>query len=296
MVDRKLGRGLDFFLSRADKVEKREEGAEILELEVVALRPNPFQPRKEFDEEQLKELAESIRANGLIQPIVVRRTTSGHEIVAGERRWRAARLAGLDRIPAIVRDVPDESAAVIALVENVQRADLNAIEKAHAFRRLTEVTGAKPDEVGRKLGLDRSTVSNFIRLLDLSEPVQALVSRGTISTGHARALLGLSVDQQQALAETVVKDRLSVRDVEQRVQILKSARDSTNASGARKPVLSTKGRPVWVSEIEETLAEALGVAVHVRYGKKRSVITLECHGRPEFERVYELLKAADGKA
>jgi ParB family chromosome partitioning protein len=289
MVDRKLGRGLDFFLSRADKAEPRREGNEVVELELGALRPNPFQPRSEFDDAALGELAESIRTNGVIQPIVVRRSASGYEIVAGERRWRAARLAGLPRIPAVVRDVPDEAAAVFALVENVQRADLNPLDKARAFRRLAEATGSRPDEVARKLGLDRSTVANFVRLLDLAEPVQALVSRGTLSMGHARALLGLSPVDQEELANAAVRDRLSVRDIEARAQALKSP------ASPKKPVAtsSKKARPIWLSEIEETLAEALGVPVQVRYGRKRARIVIECTGRTEFERVYEQLKATE---
>ncbi len=287
MVDRKLGRGLDFFLSRGDRTEKRETTTEVVDLEVQALRPNPFQPRKDFEERGLRELADSIRANGLIQPIVVRRTPAGHEIVAGERRWRAAQLAGLDRLPAIVRDVSDDSSAVMALVENVQRADLNPMEKAHGFHRLSEVTGSRPDELAKRMGLDRSTVANFVRLLDLTEPVQALVSRGTLGMGHARALLALTPDQQEALADVVVRDRLSVREVESRVQGLK---DGLSAVAPTAPKASSRARPVWLNEIEDTLGEALGTIVHVRYGRKRSMITLECRGRPEFERVYELLK------
>jgi ParB family chromosome partitioning protein len=293
MVERRLGRGLDFFLSRGEKAEKRDEGKEgtaISELEVSSLKPNPFQPRKEFSDADLKDLAESIRANGVIQPIVVRRTPDGHEIVAGERRWRAARIAGLERIPAVVRDVPDDAAAVLALVENVQRTDLNAIEKAHAFRHLAEVTGARQEELAKRLGLDRSTVANFIRLLELSDGVQALVSRGTLSMGHARAMLGLAEEQQESLADAVIRQRLSVREVEARVQALKApSQKEPEATGAQRS--TGKGRPAWIHEIEDTLAQIFDASVHVRYGRKRSVIAIECRGREEFERVYELLKS-----
>lgn len=294
MVERRLGRGLDFFLSRGDKVDRREGGLEVLEVPIASLRPNPFQPRKDFDEGSLKELADSIRANGVIQPIVVRRTATGHEIVAGERRWRAAQLAGLERIPAIVREVSDDAAAVLALIENVQRTDLNALEKARAFKRLTEVTGETHEQVAGRLGLDRSTIANFVRLLDLAEPVQALVSRGTLSMGHARAMLPLDLEQQEALADVVIRDRLTVRDVEMRVQALKAERSGT-AQPAKATREGAKGRPVWLNEIEETLAEALGTSVQVRYGRKRSIIAIECRGRQEFERVYEALKAIEGQ-
>ena len=291
MVERRLGRGLDFFLSRGDKPEKKDQGSEVQDLELGALKPNPFQPRTDFDDAALAGLADSIRANGVIQPIVVRRTEAGFEIVAGERRWRAAKLAGLERIPVVVREVTDDAAAVLALVENVQRADLNPIEKAGAFRRLSELTGAKQDEIAKRLGLDRSTVANFVRLLDLCEPVQALVSRGTLSMGHARALLGLDAGLQQSLAEVAVRDRLSVREIEARVQGLKSG---GTTSTAKAGTTGKKSRPVWLNEIEDTLAETLGAAVRVRYGRKRSLISIECRGREDFERVYEMLKAIDG--
>jgi len=294
MVERRLGRGLDFFLSRTEKAEKKDApAAEVAELDVSALEANPFQPRTEFDEVALGELAESIRANGVIQPIVVRRAGQTFQIVAGERRWRAAKLAGLARVPVVVRDVPDATAAVLALVENVQRSDLNPIEKARAFRRLAELTGDRLDDIGKQLGLDRSTVSNFVRLLDLSAGVQALVSRGTLSMGHARALLGLSELEQQTLAEVAVRDRLSVREIEARAQGLKTggvAKDDAVRSAGGK-----KGRPAWLHEIEDTLQEVLGTSVQVRYGRKRSTITIDCRGRAEFERVYELLKTVEGE-
>ncbi|MEZ5966558.1 MAG: ParB/RepB/Spo0J family partition protein [Planctomycetota bacterium] len=295
MVERRLGRGLDFFLSRTDKVEKKESDPQ--EVELSALKPSPFQPRTDFDEAALAELAESIRANGVIQPILVRQGESGLEIVAGERRWRAAKLAGLERIPVVVRQVADDAAAVLALVENVQRTDLGPLEKARAFQKLTQLTGAKHDEIAKRLGLDRSTVTNFVRLLDLSEPVQALVSRGTLSMGHARALLGLESTQQQALADRVVRERMSVRDVETKVQELKSVEPvDPNQSKGGPGAAAKKGRPIWLNEIEDTLAEVLGTSVQVRYGRKRSTITIECRGRPEFERIYELLKGLDSDA
>lgn len=293
MVERRLGRGLDFFLSRSDKGGKDggPVGTEVVDVELSALRPSPFQPRQQFHESELKELADSIRSNGLLQPILVRRVGQQLEIVAGERRWRASKLAGLERIPAIVKEISDESAAVFALVENVQRTDLNPLEKAKAFKRLTELTGASQDDLARRMGLDRSTVANFVRLLDLSEPVQSMVSRGTITMGHARALVGLSADQQVLLAEQAIRDRWTVRDIEARAQELKqpgSPKASTSPGGNGK-----KQRPIWLHEIEDTLADTLGTAVNVKYGRKRATITIECVGRAEFERVYELLKSVE---
>lgn len=290
MTERRLGRGLDFFLSRSNAA--KEATPEIHEVDVATLSPNPFQPRREFSEDSLKELAESIRANGILQPILVRRTpTGGHQIVAGERRWRAAKLLGLERVPAVVREISDEHAAVFALVENVQRSDLNPMDKASGFARLLEITKASREDLARRLGVDRSTVANFIRLLDLAPPVQAFVSRGTLSMGHARALLGLAVETQTQLAELAIRDRLSVREVEARAQALKAGGAPVAAAGATKK--KGKARPVWLNEIEDTLAETLGAAVQVRYGRKRSLISIECRGREDFERVYEMLKAID---
>lgn len=294
MVERRLGRGLDFFLSRNDKGKEAPVG-ETQEVDLTALKPNPFQPRTEFGEAELKELADSIRANGVLQPILVRRVGPQLEIVAGERRWRAAKLAGLERIPAVVREIPDDATAVFALVENLQRADLNPMEKARALRRVTEATGASQEELARRLGLDRSTVANFVRLLDLAEPVQGLVSRGTLTMGHARALLGLPADDQQMLAEQAVRERLTVRDIEGRAQELKGQAQAAPAGAQATPPAEKKGRPIWLNEIEDTLAEALGTSVHVRYGRKRSMITIECQGRTEFERVYEMLKTLEPK-
>ncbi len=289
MGERRLGRGLDFFLSRGSAA--KDVTPEIHEVDVAALVANPFQPRREFSEDNLKELADSIRANGVLQPILVRKTPAGAlQIVAGERRWRAAKLLGMERIPAVVREITDEQAAVFALVENVQRADLNPIDKALGFSKLLEMTKASQEELARRIGFDRSTLANFIRLLDLSPPVQAFVSRGTLTMGHARALLGLDADAQLRLAEQAIRDRWSVREIEAKAQHLKGAAAApTPAAGKKK-----KGtRPVWLNEIEDTLADTLGAAVHVRYGRKRATISIECRGREDFERVYEMLKAVE---
>ena len=206
MVERRLGRGLDFFLSgsRGDAAPPPSAGApelgaqaptgsEVQQIEVGRLQAGAGQPRTEFDESELEQLSQSIRASGVLQPILVRPVDGGEkfEIIAGERRWRAAQRVGLERIPALVREVSDDQAAVFALVENVQRTDLNAIEKAQAFKKIQQLTEASQEEVARQVGLNRSSVANFLRLLDLPEPVQDHVSRGTLSMGHARALLGL---------------------------------------------------------------------------------------------------------
>jgi len=247
----------------------------------------------------LEELAASIRTSGVLQPILVRPRPEGKfEIICGERRWRAAQLAGLERVPALVRDLNDDTAAVVALVENVQRTDLNAIEKARAFKRIQQLTKSNQADIAKRVGLQRSTVTNMLRLLELPKSVQEQVSRGTITMGHARALLGLAGEEEQvAVAEEIVRKRLSVRQVEEFIQSLNSATEPPSAAAvAEKAKKVPKGRPVWLNEIEDHLVEALHTPVSVKYGRKRSKITIECQGREEFERVYELLKGlADGQ-
>lgn len=288
MIEKRLGRGLDFLLSEAPAASRG--GDEVSQIEIASLVPSPYQPRVEFAEEELESLADSIRVSGILQPILVRRVGSEHQIIAGERRWRAAKLAGLERIPALVRDVTDQAAAVYGLVENLQRADLNAIEKAQAFARIQALTEGTQEEVGRQVGLDRSTVANFQRLLELPEEVQQHVSRGTLSMGHARALLGLaSAEEQTRLAEEILRRRLSVRQVEAVVQGLQASAGGTKAP-TKQPGASKK--EPWLTEIEETLGESLNAPVQIRYTARRSSITIECLGREDFERVYELLKEA----
>jgi ParB family chromosome partitioning protein len=293
VVDKRLGRGLDFLLSDKDRPAAAGEPG-VTQIEVNQLAPSPYQPRREFSEEELGELAESIRSSGVLQPILVRRVGEQFEIIAGERRWRAAKRVGLERIPALVRDVNDQLAAVFGLVENLQRADLNAIEKAKAFARIQMLTGGTQGDVARQVGLNRSTVANFQRLLELPEEVQQHVSRGTLTMGHARALLSLADPSEQLqVAEDVIRRGLSVRQVEALVQDLADGKGTAPAPSGSSGSTKSGGehrREPWLIEIEDTLAETLGTKVDVRYSAKRSRITIECLGREEFERVYDLLR------
>ena len=292
MVEKRLGRGLDFLLSEGQGQEPQAGRDEVTQVELSSLVPSPYQPRKEFADDELKELSDSIRASGVLQPILVRRVGEKHELIAGERRWRAATMAGLERIPALVREVTDEMAAVFGLVENLQRADLNAIEKAKAFSRIQALTKGTQEDVARQVGLSRAAVANFQRLLDLPEEIQAHVSRGTLSMGHARALLALRDPQEQLqLADEILRQRLSVRKVEALVQDLGQPQDDDKKGPKKKR--GPKKREPWVQEIEETLADAVGTTVAVNYTDRRSRITIECLGRDEFERVYDLLKAIE---
>lgn len=252
-MERRLGKGLGSLLGGA--VE--EHGS--AELELARIDPNPFQPRRSMDPAGLEELRDSISAHGILQPIVVRKMGDRYQIVSGERRWRAARLAGLDRIPAIQRHVVSDSEMLeLALVENVQRRDLDPIERARGFKQLMEALGITQEAVAVKVGLKRATVANHLRLLDLPEKVQVAVGKGLMSMGHARALLGLSDPARiEAVMEQAVRRDLSVRDVERLV------RDEVQAP---KPEVdeSTLATPPWLAQAERRLGDALGTKVQLQ--------------------------------
>jgi len=210
-----LGKGLDALLPKSKPVPSA-----LIELALDQIRRNPYQPRVHFESDKLQELAASIRENGVLQPVIVRRVDDGYELIAGERRWRAAQLAGLARIPAIVQEVSDEKLLERALVENIQRDDLNAIEEATAYQLLIDQFKLTQEEVAQRVGKSRTAVTNTLRLLRLPPPVQQGLLAGEVSMGHARALLPLPKTQQLALSRDIVKRGLSVRQVEQMVQRL----------------------------------------------------------------------------
>ncbi len=250
-----LGRGLDALLGAGP--ESREE-ERLAQLPVARLRPGKYQPRTRMDEASLAELADSIRARGVIQPVVVRAIGEGHyEILAGERRWRAAGIAGLERIPAIVRDVPDEAALGIGLIENIQREDLNPIEEAMGLKRLIDEFHLTHEEAARAVGRSRAGVTNLLRLLELSPAVQSLVQEGRIDMGHARALLALSKARQVELAHQIAEKGLSVREAERLAQ--ESAAAPRTARGRASPGLDADSR-----RLQEELCEILGATVHLR--------------------------------
>jgi ParB family chromosome partitioning protein len=224
-------------------------------MEINTIRPNPYQPRTEFDSKEIESLAESLKKDGLLQPVVVRPAGAGfYQLVAGERRWRAAKLAGLPRVPVIIREVEDKRMLELALVENIQRRDLNPMEKARAFRQLMSLNGWTQEQLADSLGMGRPTVANFVRLLDLPPEVQEAVSRGTISMGHARALLALANRAtMMQLLKRILTDDLSVRAVEQMVT-------TKTAAGSSKT--SKKVEP-WIAQFEQKLMDKLGVRVQI---------------------------------
>src|SRR5919206_1164613 len=208
MTRRVLGRGLSALLS--DTAATASE--ELLEVDIDLIEPSSAQPRTHFDEAKLEELAQSIRSNGIVQPILVRKRGARYQLIAGERRWRAAQRAGLQRVPAVVREIPDNKLLELALIENIQRQELNAIEEAHAYKRLIETLGLTQEVVAQRVGRDRSFITNYLRLLRLPEDIQRLVEEEKISMGHARALLGVDdADKQREVASSIVEHNLSVR-------------------------------------------------------------------------------------
>jgi len=252
-----LGRGLDALLGGEDNAAPPQ--GDLRMMSVAHLAPGKYQPRTQMDSESLQELADSIRAQGLMQPILVREVASGYEIIAGERRWRAAQLAGLTEIPVLVREVADDAVAAMALIENIQREDLNAIDEAHGLQRLIQEFGMTHDAVAQAVGKSRTAVSNLLRLLNLSRPVQDMLTAGLIEMGHARALLPLHANAQRELAHEIETRGLSVREVERRVARL---RDNTSAQPA-KPAVSRD-----ILRLEEALSDALGMTAHVQTSSK----------------------------
>ncbi len=261
-----LGRGLDALLAQEEKATETEKP---FELPVTSIKPGSYQPRTFISDEAIKSLASSIKSQGLIQPILVRSVGSKkYEIIAGERRWRAAQIAGLESVPVIVRDVPDQSAMSMALIENIQREDLNPLEEAAGVNRLVKEFGLTHELIAKSLGKSRSAISNLLRLLLLDKEVQKLLKDGSIDMGHARALLSLEKSSQLEIARRVVSLRLSVRETEQLV----NSGVETKLKSGKLPV--TKSRDI--KRLEEEIGSVLGATVEIQH-KKSGVGKLIIH-------------------
>ncbi len=249
---------------------------------IDSIQPNPYQPRRVFDGEALDELMSSIRQHGILQPLLVRERGEGFELIAGERRLRASRRLGLTTVPVVLRESPDDQLLELALIENVQREDLNPIEKARAFRKLMLLGDLTHEQLAQRVGRRRSSVSNFLRLLNLPEAIQRHVSAGRLSMGHARALLSLPAEREQKeLAGRAISENLSVRQLEAAVRAQHKAR--------RKP--APQGRSPWLRDLEDSLQRRLGTKVRIAQKKNQSgQITIEFYGEDDFERLLELLQ------
>ena len=291
-----LGKGLSSLIP----ADVETDGSTFREIDIDAVVPNRYQPRDHFDEETLSSLAASIAEVGVIQPIVVRSTDEGYELIAGERRWRAARRANLPSIPALIRDSDDLGSLETAVVENLHRQDLNALEEAAAYQQLIEDFDLTQEEVATRVGRSRSSVANTIRLLQLSGSVQRLVIEGQLSAGHARALLAAPDHaEQERLAQQIVSERLTVREIENLLrdgELTDDADDDEESSdgkraGKRKPSSKTAGgtKDAGVLELEELLASRLETRVKVQLGKGPGRLVIDFADLIDLERIYRVI-------
>lgn len=296
-----LGKGLDSLIPNkkndisASKVEKKQEkendspkSGEIM-VRINEVEPNRDQPRKDFDEDALMELADSIRQFGILQPLLVQKKKNYYEIIAGERRWRAAKLAGIKEVPIIVKDYTDQEIVEISLIENIQRENLNPIEEAMAFKRLLQEFQLKQDEVAERVSKSRTAVTNSMRLLKLSPRVQQMIIDDMISTGHARALLAIDDEEQQfILANKIFDEKLSVRETEKLVKALKNP---------KKEVKKEKSEHTFIYEnIEEQIKNIMGTKVSVNQkANGKGKIEIEYYSEEELERIYDLIMSIQSK-
>ena len=272
-----LGRGLEaIFAEEVPEVQNAPVGIRLSDIE-----PNPRQPRRDFDPVALEELAQSIRENGVITPITLRKTGDTYQIIAGERRWRASRLAGLTEIPAIVLDVDENTAYALALIENLQREDLNPMEEAEGYRRLAQELGLTQEQAAQRVGRSRPAVANALRLLTLPQSVSALLRDKQLSAGHARALLPLEREEVMLnAAQTIMEQQLSVRQTETLVkQQLKEPKE--------KP---EKTQNIYVQDLERAMQSLIGHKITIKHGEKKGKITIEYYGNEDLEAVCEALK------
>ncbi|PBB05769.1 ParB/RepB/Spo0J family partition protein [Salimicrobium humidisoli] len=268
-----LGRGLNAFFSE----EEASRDEQIKEVSLNKCRPNPYQPRKEFEEEAIEELKTSIEEHGILQPIIVRKSIRGYEIVVGERRFRAAKMAGLEKIPAVVRDMTDQQMMELALLENLQREDLTALEEGAAYRNLMEELGVTQQELSERLGKSRSHIANLVRLLSLPPEITQKVNEGLLTMGHARALLSLEDDSKLlSVAVRIENEGLNVRQTEQLVSRL-------NQPAVKSKAKETKD--IFIQEREDVLKQRLGTGVKIKKGKKKGKIEIEFASDEDLERL-----------
>lgn len=281
MAKKRLGRGLDYLISAGVEEAEEEPGSEeeVKLLPLGRIRPNPYQPRQEMDEEADRELADSIRRNGVLQPVVVRRSADGYELVAGERRWRACQsIETMESVPALVRSISDRKMLELALIENVQRRNLNPVELARAYKDMAERLSITHEEVADRVGKSRASVTNHIRLLGLPQEILDHVSRGTLSMGHARSLLAIKTEtERKALVASILSTGLSVRDTEKAVR-------KGRKSGPRT-------RTPYLVELEEQLMTALGTKVRIQPSRKGGKIVIDYYSNEDFDRILGCLEA-----
>jgi len=284
MARKVLGRGLSALLG--DETSKTS-GENYLEIDLDLIEPNSEQPRSRFTEEKLEELAQSIRANGIVQPIVVRKRGARYQIVAGERRWRAAQIAGLQKIPAVIKEVADEKLLELALIENIQRQELNAIEEAKAYKNLIDTIGLTQESIAERVGKNRTIITTFLRLLKLPKDIQTLVEEEKITAGHGRALLMVNDgDSQRRLATKIIEFSLSVRDTEKAIKRIGKERNETGVKESVKPKIDANVRAA-----ETKLRRQLGTHVDILPDGKGTggKIEIEYYSNSDLDRIYSLI-------
>ena len=269
-----LGKGLSALFG-----EEFNDETQLNAIKLRDIEPNPNQPRREFDPVALEELAESIRQNGIITPITVRKAGESYQIIAGERRWRAARMAGLDEIPAYVLDVDEREAYQYALVENLQRQDLNPIEEALGYQRLMEDYGYSQDKAGEKVGRSRSYIANALRLLTLPQIITDMIASGALSAGHGRALVVLDEQKAMEAAKSILEKELSVRETEKLVKRL--LEEVPDAEEEKKEDTVA----MYVRELERNLASSTGHKVTIKHGRKKGKLTIEYYGNDDLDKI-----------
>ena len=288
MANKALGRGLEALLtpiaieSASSTNAPQSTNEQIAQIHVSQIRTNKYQPRLDFNQEKLNELISSIREKGVIQPILVRKTADGFELIAGERRLRAARTIGIEKIPAIIRNVADIDMLEISLIENIQREELNPVEEAYAFQKLVTDFNFTQEDIAKALGKDRSTIANTIRLLGLAKKIQDYISKGAITAGHAKALLSLPTEADQLrVCNLIVKKGLSVRETESIV--------AHRSSGVKRAVAA--GKEQGIIDIEGQLQQLFGTRVRIIHGKKRGRIQIEYYSTEDMNRILDMLNA-----
>lgn len=277
-----LGRGLDMLLSSSTRDSNKD--SELKKLPVEKIQKGEYQPRLSIDPDALQDLAESIKAQGLVQPVVVRRLSEGgYELIAGERRWRASQIAGLHEIPAIIRDIPDQAAAAMSLIENIQREDLNPLEEAIAMSRLIAEFGLTHQQTAESVGRSRTAVTNLLRLMELEDETKTMLDERQLDMGHARALLALKGNEQVTTATTVAKKGLSVRETERLIKKILS----TDLNAEKKPAV----KALEVQKLEETLSQTLGAKVDIQYNTKgKGKLVVEYNNLDELDGILEHIK------
>ena len=276
MTRKALGRGLSALLA-----DSLAQGDELLEVDIDLIEPNPDQPRYHFNEDKLNELAQSIKVNGLVQPILLRRVSTGrYQIVAGERRWRAAQIAGLLKVNAVIRNIPDGKLLELALIENIQRQELNPIEEAHAYQKLIQTLGLTQEEVAQRVGKDRSSIANYLRLLKLPQEIQQMLIEDLLSMGHARALLGLDSEEEQLrLAREIVARKMSVRETEQAVKKVASVSPTRESSTRRQNDAN-------IQAAELKMKRHLSTQVKIHLSQNGGMIEVEFSSMSELDRIH----------